>query len=338
MGKRNTTAQQQETLAWAKAYQGHRTRLGAGTVPRAAAVASGDQLRRYFALAALSRSTTAPQGLVEAAWNEVFRVRVAIEHSIDRSVCDSLTNGAITLREILGGGFFGVSKKQGVSVRMPLLTCRPTRICGAACYAHDVLDAAPAAVVRGVLNGIIARTYEEGTAETRRGVIDKLQPQTRRVVQEAIKEVARLSSWTRPAYVRFSHVGEIVAFPQFANALAAQVRAMSAGRVACVVYSRHPMSRELEPELFVINFTLDSSSLNRRSLAPPTARIVFSAFGGEVRDDVDINFVEHHRWTHVEPVGQGRICPATMPRVDERTCDAVGCARCFSRPDADSRT
>jgi hypothetical protein len=180
MGKRNTTAQQQETLAWAKAYQGHRTRLGAGTVPRAAAVASGDQLRRYFALAALSRSTTAPQGLVEAAWNEVFRVRVAIEHSIDRSVCDSLTNGAITLREILGGGFFGVSKKQGVSVRMPLLTCRPTRICGAACYAHDVLDAAPAAVVRGVLNGIIARTYEEGTAETRRGVIDKLQPQTRR--------------------------------------------------------------------------------------------------------------------------------------------------------------
>src|SRR5205085_5215279 len=40
---------------------------------------------------------------------------------------------------LLRHGFYGASKKQGVSVRMPLSACNPTRLCAGACYAHDVL-------------------------------------------------------------------------------------------------------------------------------------------------------------------------------------------------------
>jgi hypothetical protein len=83
----------------------------------------------------------------------------------------------------------------------------------------------------------------------------------------------------------------------------------------------------------VINFTLDKSSQSRKSWAPPQARIVFSAFGGELSSEADVNFLEHHqRGFHALPIGSGTVCPTTLPETKVRTCDAVRCDRCFKPP------
>ncbi|MFN3684587.1 MAG: hypothetical protein ACK41F_11755, partial [Fimbriimonadaceae bacterium] len=164
-------------------------------------------------------------------------------------------------------------------------------------------------------------------------VLDRLRPHTARAVRQALLEVRRLegTGWTRRPNIRFSHVGEVVAFPAFADALARQVRDMSDGGVDCVVYTRHPNAGLLDPDLWVMNFTLDPSSPDRRAWAPPHARLVFAAFGGELSPEADVNFLEHHRHVHLPPQGLGRVCPATAPGVPERTCDALRCNRCFLR-------
>jgi hypothetical protein len=46
----------------------------------------------------------------------------------------------------------------------------------------------------------------------------------------------------------------------------------------------------------------------------------------------EINFLEHHRWHHSEPIGMGNVCPATRPEAPEHTCDAVRCHKCFVKP------
>jgi hypothetical protein len=188
-------------------------------------------------------------------------------------------------------------------------------------------------VVHGVVNGIVAERFEHGQDPIQLAILARLQPQTRRDINAALQEVRTLGSgWTRRPHIRFSHVGEIAAFPQFANALARQVRQLSGGEVDCVVYTRHPRARDLDPELLVINFTLDKSSQSRKSWAPPQARIVFSAFGGELSPEADVNFLEHHRWFHALTVGTGTVCPTTLPETRVRTCDAVRCDRCFRPP------
>ena len=71
-------------------------------------------------------------------------MRTLVEQAIEETIVDWLNrqNGS-DLSELFKGNFFGKSKKQGTSVRMPLTTCQPTMLCASACYAHDVLDAAP---------------------------------------------------------------------------------------------------------------------------------------------------------------------------------------------------
>ena len=154
---------------------------------------------------------------------------------------------------------------------------------------------------------------------------------TSRAVRAAIKEAesSAIAGWSRRPFIRFSHVGEIAAYPSFANSLAGQVRQISNGEVDCVIYTRHRRAKELNPELWIVNFTLDSDSRGRREWAPEDSRIVFSAFGGETDPEADINFLEHHRWTHIEQSGTGRVCPATAPNMKDRTCDALRCNRCF---------
>jgi hypothetical protein len=272
--------------------------------------------------------------LVSYAYSQVFRIRVALEKSIRYSIEVALARNEDDFDVLLQRGFYGASKKQGVSIRMPLSTCHPTRLCAGACYAHDALDAAPASVVRGAVNGIIAERFERGDNATRQALLARLQPQTQKAIHAAIQEVRALGpGWTRRPYIRFSHVGEITAFPQFANALAGQVHELSGGEVDCVVYTRHPRARDLDPELLVINFTLDKSSQSRKSWAPPQARIVFSAFAGELSSEAEVNFLEHHqRGFHAVPSGTGTVCPTTLPETRVRTCDAVRCDRCFKPP------
>jgi hypothetical protein len=292
-----------------------------------------DTLKRYFALSALSRSKSAPEHIREKALSLVFRVRVLLEKSICNSALLTLEQGIGGLSSLLEGSFFGCSKKQGTSLRMPLSSCVPTKLCAGRCYAHDGRDAVAASVIRGALNGIVAELYENTSDEIRRKILTALEPHTQRAIANAWNEIRRLSpDFSRRPYIRFSHVGEIAAFPEFANALAEQVRKLSSGSVDCVVYTRHPKAGNLNTKLLVVNFTLDQSSLERRHWSPPGTRLVSSAFDGYLNPDVDVNFLEHHLFEHIKPVGVGRICPATAPETRIRTCDAVRCTHCFNRP------
>src|SRR5919201_1957438 len=131
------------TVEWARTYCGSKTTLTERLSVSALFRAHLSDLRRYFALCGFSRNTTAPESLVRYAYSQVFRVRVALEKSIQYSVKEALTRNDGDFDVLLQRGFYGASKKQGVSVRMPLSTCHPTRLCAGACYAHDALDAMP---------------------------------------------------------------------------------------------------------------------------------------------------------------------------------------------------
>jgi hypothetical protein len=269
--------------------------------------------------------------MVSDALSLVFRVRVVLEQSIGGALTDLATRTGIAAFGFGHAPLHGYSNKQGVSIRMPLSSCVPSKICGAACYAHDVLDAAPASVVRGAVNGAVAAWYERGDGRQRDALRAALERPVRRMVEAARKD-ARAASGTfvRRPRVRFAHVGEFAPFPEFANALARCVRESSDGEVDCVVYTRHPDARLLDPDLFVVLFSLDESSEDRRRFVPARARVVRSAFGGRVTDSVDVNFLEHHRWVHIKPVGEGKVCPATAPETKVRTCDACKCDFCFT--------
>jgi len=330
MGRLNTIDEQAATLEWADSYCS--SRIAGCEVSTISSIrhSYSDDLRRYFALAALSRSTTAPTQMVSDAIARVFRVRVILEQSIAASLTNLAAREGIEALGLSGQPLHGYSKKQGVSIRMPLSSCVPSKVCGAACYAHDVLDAAPASVVRGAVNGAIAAWYESVDESQREMLIAFLERPVRRMVQAALKDAWLASPiFVRRPRIRFAHVGEFAAFPEFANALARLVRESSDGGVDCVVYTRHPDARLLDPDLFVVLFSLDESSEDRRRFVPAAARVVRSAFGGQIIDTVDVNFLEHHRWVHIKPVGTGNICPSTAPDTKVRTCDACRCDFCF---------
>lgn len=330
MSNLNSLSQHRTTLEWADNFSLPSFELGENINLLGIQKKLFSQLRNYFALAALSRSTSAPKPLTEKANELVFGVRINIEKSIVVAIKKEFKKSGSLLPSVLfKGSFYGCSKKQGVSLRIGLNSCVPTNLCAAACYAHDVLDASPAAVIRGAINYFLAEIYE-GYPSFREEIISKLLAHTKKAVRSAETEVKQLQKgWTRGARIRFSHVGEVIAFPQFANDLAKQVQEVSNGSVTCVIYTRHPNAYKLDPNLFVINFTLDESSMQRKEWVPKQARTVFSAFGGRVSHEAEINFLEHHRWVHFSPIGHGSICPTTLPKASNRTCDGVQCNICF---------
>jgi hypothetical protein len=229
---------------------------------------------------------------------------------------------------LLDGTVFGCSLKQGVSFRLPLSVCQPTKQCAGGCYAHDGLDASISTVIRGAINGAFAQYYEESSEPIRRSLMGVFDRPLKKAISQSLKEAKR-SSFQRSARIRMSHVGELAAYPAFANGMALRIKELSEGKVACVIYTRHKKAALLDPNLFVINFTLDDSSLARRSWAPSAARIVYSAWDGKVRNDVAVNFLEHHHLAHSSSLGTGKVCPATQPAEKDKTCDGVKCDFCF---------
>lgn len=332
MGRLNSAQEQLATLKWGIAFSHKKSDVRRVNSLLQIQEAFDVELKQYFALACLARSLTADQEMVNEATRVIFSVRVVLERTIEASIEYAI--GSHTDELLFGGSIFGRSNKQGTSFRMPLISCVPTRLCASACYAHDVLDAAPAAIIRGVINGILASKYEKLAEAFRNTMLMRLVPHVNRAIHTAHSEVASLNGteWMRRPHIRFSHIGEIAAFPTFANDIAGLVHKESQGDVDCVVYTRHPKVGELNPDLWVINFTLDKSCPERQAWVPSHARRVFSAFGGEVDKTVDVNFLEHHRWKHMPPIGEGHICPATLPETTVRSCDAVRCNLCFERP------
>ena len=298
--------------------------------PSGIATRFDDQLKKYFGLAALSRSKSADQKLVGEAYSQVFQARVILERAIQDAILITVDREPSALEGILKGSLYGASKKQGVSLRLPLATCVPTKLCGAACYAHDALDSTPAAVVRGAINGALAELFEMNS-DSHSGLIEYLYRSTKTAVREAITDAER-SKWARSPRIRFSHVGEVVEYPFFTNTLGRWVFELSDGEVQSVIYSRHPKLVKADQKYFVINLTIDGQSEDRRAWHKPGMRLVYSAFGGETSSDVAINFLEHHRWVHFDQIGEGPVCPVTRVDAKERTCDSIQCDLCFSKP------
>ena len=107
--------------------------------------------RTYYSVAALSRRKVLDEELRRQAYSKLFIIRSALEQAI---IADM---GACGLREDLvdawaSRSFFGVSAKQGVSIRYALASCVPTYTCGSKCYAHDGRDREIHHIFRGALN------------------------------------------------------------------------------------------------------------------------------------------------------------------------------------------
>ena len=66
--------------------------------------------------------------------------------------------------------------------------------------------------------------------------------------------------------VRLAHVGELAAFPEFANWLAMQIREMSNDQVIplCI---QGTQSQDLDSSALIVNLTIDSESKSRRAWA-----------------------------------------------------------------------
>ena len=67
MGRLNSRLEQQDTLTWAVSYQGTGAVLPGQVSAAELLTIFRVELHHYFALAALSRSTTAPGGMVREA-------------------------------------------------------------------------------------------------------------------------------------------------------------------------------------------------------------------------------------------------------------------------------
>jgi hypothetical protein len=329
MGRNLSVDEHKAVIEWAEAFKSLRPFEVLRPVGASIRREARRELDLYWNLANLSRAGERRPGLSDRAYKMVFRVRVTLERGIAGLLSEHLDRDCLRLEDLFDGDFFGCSIKQGASLRMPLASCAPTADCQASCYAHDGMDAGRNPVVKGVLNGVIAARFEAGDNATRSRILDFLRPHVRRAVRSARAEAA-VAGFNRRARIRFSHVGEIAAFPEFANNLAELVRGESRGEVDCVVYTRHPNVGLLDPALFLVLFSLDESSEDRRRFVPKNARLVRSAFGGRITDSVDVNFLEHHRWEHIKPVGTGKVCPATAPDTKNRTCDGCKCDFCFT--------
>ena len=283
------------------------------------------ELRDYFALCAMARGKSQH---AEAAKEILFNTRVKLEKNIHIRARKALKRNPKIIDELLTQKFFGASKKQGISIRLPLSSCEPTKLCSNLCYAHDVLDAAPSSVIRGAINGLIATLYEKNPDE----FAPKLDCYWDKQIYRAIKNAHSENDGTdfkRESRIRFGHVGDGGAFPNFMNYLAKKVMLLSNGSVQPVIYTRHRLANQLDSNAFAINFTLDPASEDRVRFAPKNSRIVYSAFGGQTSSKAEINFLEHHRFEHFSQKGLGNVCPATHPDSLSRSCDGVKCDKCF---------
>jgi hypothetical protein len=290
--------------------------------------------RSYFSLAAMTRRNDLPADVRQIALNRLFRMRSTLE----KVMLEELRFNAGTLSVLshaTNTSFTGKSKKQGVSIRYALASCVPTSSCGGLCYAHDGRDRELLHIYRGVLNYYVGLEYENGDTE-RRSMISKLLGKAIDSGVEAALEdqsVAASLGYDRLPRIRFSHVGEMAATPEFTNSLAREVKRRDS-RVQCVIYTRHPKAHLLDTELLVVNFTLEGAEDPRKRYIPTGSRIVNSAWNGQVYDGAEVNFLEHHVEKAAISQGLGSICPVTANHKRTPSCDLARCQKCFVPADS----
>jgi hypothetical protein len=288
----------------------------------------------YYTAAAVSRRRSLEAHLRREFLNVLFEVRAAVERAVFAEL-EHVQNAAEALRLAAAPSFFGFSRKQGVSVRYALATCAPTPMCGGRCYAHDGRDRDINLVFRGVLNWFLGRVYEDGNSTERGRILEALSGAIDRAIEAALadQEGARKLGFSREARIRFSHVGEMAATPNFTNALGSEI-VRREPRVACILYTRHPQANLIDSSIFRINFTLEGPGDPRRRFVPQRSRIVSSAWDGRVWDGAEVNFLEHHVERVATVRGAGPVCPVSLHETEARSCDEVVCDRCFRAVDA----
>jgi len=290
--------------------------------------------RIYFALAARSRAKGCQSGERDEINDILFRTRSIIENALYRSISNNILSFE---RLIYKEGFFGCSAKQGISVRFPLFTCKPTKLCGGGCYAHDGRDKQFSSLARGVFNYIacekIFRFIENKNNGPSKTNISDFEKQIKKaiLISVADAEKSTLSGFQRTPRIRLSHVGEMTALPDIVNWLSEKILDYSNNKVTPVVYTRHPNAMKLDTSVVVVNFTIESKNDVRKKYAPTGSRLVMSSWGGEVIEEVAVNFIEHHGDKHFIKIGQGNVCPVTAAHENVLTCDTARCTKCFDR-------
>jgi hypothetical protein len=288
-------------------------------------------LHIYYALAAASRKSSISDENRRRILSVLFPFRSTLEREI-LNAFDVLEDQKELEKAAFNNKFFGVSAKQGVSVRFPLSTCVPTKMCGGRCYAHDGRDRELHLVFRAAMNFWVAHQFEI-YPDRRKLIGDRLHKAVEYGVKQAILDAsrARAEGYPRAARIRFSHIGEMAASPRFSNWLASQIKAQDPS-INCVVYSRHPDVVTLDPSLFIVNFTLEGNDDARVKFAPANARIVSSSWDGEINDKADVNFLEHHVEKKINSAEGLNYCPVTIKQANLKSCDEARCERCFMEP------
>jgi len=333
MGKSLSNDERLSILQWCKSFRPNQINLDENKLSISQIIdAHKPWLIKYASAGQIASATARPFKEKDALRSLLFPVRIKIEKTMARSLRPIINSNLDQLRSLYKGKFFGCSKKQGVSLRLGLMTCEPTPICGAKCYAHDALDATPAAVVRGVLNTILIELWcKERSNLVLSNFIDmEIESAARAAHQEA-----KNSSFERKPRVRLSHVGEAAAYPEFVNYVADKLDSYPNGSVKCVIYTRHSNARYLDTKQVVVNFSLDDSSKHKLNWLGNTVRYVSSSFDGVLMNEVSVNFLEHHNRAHLKPIGTGFMCPVTTED-EARSCDAAKCDLCFKDPNSTS--
>lgn len=286
--------------------------------------------RLYYTAAAVSRRARLSARTRQKLLSELYPLRSTLEKAI--TACFPLVaNQRELIKNATGKSFFGVSAKQGVSVRYGLSSCVPTKACGGRCYGHDGRDRELHILFRACLNQYIGVCFEEGGEEAREEILRQLGRAIEYGVESARRDAENSlteSGFRRQPRIRFSHIGEMVHTPDFTNALARAIRAQ-APDVICVLYTRHPRAAEIDPDLITVNFTIERSDDPRLKYAPKNARLVNAAWDGKVLPDVAVNFLEHHVGRTAAPDGLGVVCPVTANHSETPSCDSAGCDLCF---------
>ena len=285
--------------------------------------------RSYFALSALTRRTLLEDSVRNNGLKKLYAMRSLLETKMlaDLRCSDQDANA---FSEATRETFFGKSKKQGVSIRYALASCVPTDTCGGRCYAHDGRDRELLHIFRGVSNYYVGLEFENGSPHRRQQILGLLSKSIDKGVEAALADKASALSegYNRLPRIRFSHVGEMAATPEFTNALALEVKKRDPS-VQCVIYTRHPRANLLDTNLLVVNFTLEGAGDVREKFVPNGARIVNSAWDGDINEAAEINFLEHHVEKSTIAKGAGSICPVTANHKVTPSCDSALCQKCF---------
>jgi len=285
--------------------------------------------RSYFSLAALTRRGALAENVRQDGLARLFKMRSLVESKLLDEIRYNVVQLPI-IQEATKDSFFGKSKKQGVSIRYALASCVPTATCGGRCYAHDGRDRELLHIYRGVLNYYVGLEFENGSPERRQQILGLLSKSIDKGVEAALVDQASAftEGYNRLPRIRFSHVGEMAATPEFTNALALEVKKRDA-KVQCVIYTRHPKAKLLDTNLLVVNFTLEGAGDVREKFVPNGARIVNSGWDGDINEAAEINFLEHHVEKSTIARGAGSICPVTANHKVTPSCDSALCQKCF---------